>query len=148
MSLRGECHAVLSTIHGALILRKVIYRVHDEFGAVEKALKGILTISAVLMNPVVVVLSWAALLDEFNMSETITGVRWWYCALAILLRSFVMPGSGSDEEFGDVRFIARHRRISDVHGKRRSIDFCDNVLQRLRPGRNGRYENGRLRPSM
>jgi inorganic pyrophosphatase len=68
-----------------LILRNVIYRVHDEFGAVEKALKGILTISTVLMSPVVVVLSWTCLPDEFDMSETVTGVRWWYCALAILL---------------------------------------------------------------
>ena len=50
---------------------------HDEFGAVEKALKDILTVSTVLMSPVVVVLSWAALPDEFNMSETIKGVRWW-----------------------------------------------------------------------
>jgi len=62
-----------------------IYRVHDEYGAVEKALKGILTISTVLMSPVVVVLSWMCLPDQFDMSEKVTGVRWWYCALAILL---------------------------------------------------------------
>merc|ERR1719450_1199313 len=68
-----------------LVLRTVIYRVHDEYGAVEKALKGILTISTVLMSPVVVVLSWMCLPDQFDMSETVTGVRWWYCALAILL---------------------------------------------------------------
>ena len=55
-------------------LRNVIYRVHDEFGALEKALKGILTVNTVLMSPVVVALSLATLLDEFNMSETITGV--------------------------------------------------------------------------
>ena len=83
-----------------LTLRNVIYRVHDEFGAVEKALKGILTISTVLMSPVAVALSWAALPDEFNMSETIIGVRWWYCALAILLRSCVTPGSRSDGGYG------------------------------------------------
>merc|ERR1712107_825380 len=69
----------------SLILRTVIYRVHDEYGAVEKALKGILTISTVLMSPVVVVLSWMCLPDQFDMSEKVTGVRWWYCALAILL---------------------------------------------------------------
>merc|ERR1712012_956952 len=68
-----------------LVLRTVIYKVHDEYGAVEEALKGILTISTVLMSPVVVVLSWTCLPDEFDMSETVTGVRWWYCALAILL---------------------------------------------------------------
>ena len=55
-------------------LRNLIYRVHDEFGAVEKAFKGILTISSVLMSPVAVALSWAALPDEFNIGETITGV--------------------------------------------------------------------------
>ena len=40
-----------------LVLRTLIYRVHDEYGALEKALKGILTISIVLMSPVLVVLS-------------------------------------------------------------------------------------------
>ena len=39
-------------------LRNVIHPVHDEFGAVEK---GILTVNTVLMSPVVVALSWAAL---------------------------------------------------------------------------------------
>merc|ERR1712012_1406545 len=63
-----------------LVLRTWVYRVHDEYGAVEKALKGILTISTV-----VVVLSWMCLPDQFDMSEKVTGVRWWYCALAILL---------------------------------------------------------------
>ena len=56
-----------------LTLRNVIYRVNGEFGAVEKALKGIFTINTVLMSPVAVALSWAALPDEFNMSEMITG---------------------------------------------------------------------------
>eukprot|EP00450_Noctiluca_scintillans_P039529 CAMPEP_0194476724 /NCGR_PEP_ID=MMETSP0253-20130528/589_1 /TAXON_ID=2966 /ORGANISM="Noctiluca scintillans" /LENGTH=103 /DNA_ID=CAMNT_0039315621 /DNA_START=1 /DNA_END=308 /DNA_ORIENTATION=- len=53
-----------------LVLRTVIYKVHDEYGAVEKALKGILTISTVLMSPVVVVLSWMCLPDHFDMSAT------------------------------------------------------------------------------
>ena len=57
-----------------LTLRNDNYRVHDEFCSVEKAPKGILTISTVFMSPVAVTLSWAALPDEFNMSETITGV--------------------------------------------------------------------------
>ena len=60
------------------ILRKFIYPLHEDFGAVG-------TISIVLMSPVVVVLSWMALPDEFTMSATITEVRWWCCALAILL---------------------------------------------------------------
>ena len=68
-----------------LVLRTPAYRVHDEYGALEKALKGILTISIVLMSPVLVVLSWMCLPDQFNMSARITRVRWWYCALAISL---------------------------------------------------------------
>ena len=32
-----------------------------------------------------------------------------------LLWSFVTPGSRDDEGYGDVRFVARHGRISDVH---------------------------------
>ena len=62
-----------------LVLRTLAYRVHDEYGALEKALKGILTISIVLMSPVLVVLFWMCLPDQF------AGVRWWYCALAISL---------------------------------------------------------------
>ena len=68
-----------------LVLRTLVYRVHDEYGALEKAQKGILTISIVLMSPVLVVLSWMCLPDQFDMSARITGVRWWYCALAISL---------------------------------------------------------------
>ena len=68
-----------------LVLRTLVYRVHDEYGALEKALKGILTISIVLMSPVLVVLSWMCLPDQFDMSARITGVRWWYCVLAISL---------------------------------------------------------------
>ena len=60
------------------ILRKFIYPLREDFGAVG-------TISVVLMSPMVVVLSWMALPDEFTMSATITEVRWWCCALAILL---------------------------------------------------------------
>ena len=41
-----------------LVLRTVISRGRDDFGAVEKTLKGILTICAVLVFPVVVALSW------------------------------------------------------------------------------------------
>ena len=37
------------------------------------------------MSPVVVVLSWMCLPDQLDMSDTITGARWWYCAVAILL---------------------------------------------------------------
>ena len=60
------------------ILRNFIYPLHKDFGRVG-------TMSVVLMSPAVVVLSWMALPDEFTMSATITKVRWWCCALAILL---------------------------------------------------------------
>ena len=63
----------------------VAYRVHDEYGALEKALKGILTIGIVLMSPLLIVLSWMCLPDQFDINARITGVRWWYCALAISL---------------------------------------------------------------
>ena len=58
-----------------VVLRTVIHHVRDEFGALEKALKGILTISTVLMSPLVVVLPWTCSPDRFNMSETIARVR-------------------------------------------------------------------------
>ena len=41
----------------SLVLRAVISRGRDEYGAVEKTLKGILTICTVLVFPVVVALS-------------------------------------------------------------------------------------------
>ena len=56
----------------SLVLRTVIYKVHDEYGAVEKALKGIVTINIVLICLVVVVLSWTCLPDEFDLSEIVT----------------------------------------------------------------------------
>ena len=62
-----------------LNLRCVIYHVHDELSAVEKAV-----ISTVLTSPVDVVLSRMILPDKSNLSGTITGVRWWYCVLAIV----------------------------------------------------------------
>ena len=40
-----------------LVLRPVMYKVQDEYGAVKKTLKGILTNSTVLMSLLVVVLS-------------------------------------------------------------------------------------------
>ena len=37
------------------------------------------------LSPVVVVMSWMCLLDQFDVSATITGVRWRYCAVENLL---------------------------------------------------------------
>merc|ERR1719282_1301176 len=52
---------------------------------VEKALKGILVISTVLMTPVVIYLSKACLPDTFRMDAEYSHVKWWYCAVSIML---------------------------------------------------------------
>ena len=105
-----------------LVLRTLVYRVHDEYGALEKALKGILTISIVLMSPVLVVLSLMCLPDQFDMSARITGVRWWYCALAIslglwsgLLIGFVTEYYTSSSHV-PVREIAESQKQSSATG--------------------------------
>merc|ERR1719362_2014453 len=53
--------------------------------SVEKALKGILNISTVLMTPVVVTLSFYCLPDTFSMGTGYEEVHWWYCAMSIIL---------------------------------------------------------------
>jgi len=53
--------------------------------SVEKALKGILNISTVLMTPVVVALSYYCLPTEFVMEEGGEIVKWWYCAVSVML---------------------------------------------------------------
>ena len=52
---------------------------------VEKALKGILVISTIPMTPIVVCLSKACLPHTFNMGYGYEDVKWWYCAVSILL---------------------------------------------------------------
>ena len=49
------------------------------------------------MGPVVMVLSWSRLPNQFDMS--IIGARWWYCALAILPGLWSGLLNGSDTEF-------------------------------------------------
>jgi len=57
-----------------------------ELPDVEKALKGVLVISTVLMTPAAIGLSYACLPDVFKMGESGTDeVKWWYCALSICL---------------------------------------------------------------
>jgi inorganic pyrophosphatase len=67
-----------------LLLRVVCYPV-KEMPDVEKALKGILIISTVLMTPVVIALSYYCLPEEFDMSPTLQNVKWWQCAVSIML---------------------------------------------------------------
>merc|ERR1719343_1079460 len=67
-----------------LMLRSLVYPVKD-MPDVEKALKGILVISTVLMTPVVAYLSYVCLPTEFMMEGIDTPVKWWYCCVAIML---------------------------------------------------------------
>merc|ERR1712176_1679158 len=55
-----------------------------EMPDVEKALKGILVISTVLMTPVVIVLSKWCLPETFSMGSGYEEVKWWYCAISIM----------------------------------------------------------------
>mmetsp|Transcript_74920 Transcript_74920/g.165752 ORF Transcript_74920/g.165752 Transcript_74920/m.165752 type:complete len:718 (+) Transcript_74920:87-2240(+) len=65
-----------------LLLRSIFYKVKD-MPDVEKALKGVLVISTVLMTPVVIALSKYCLPDEFIMDGV--KVHWSYCAISIML---------------------------------------------------------------
>merc|ERR1712151_157611 len=67
-----------------LLLRIPVYPVKD-MPDVEKALKGILVISTALMTPVVVFLSKWCLPEVFSMGAGYEEVKWWYCAVSIML---------------------------------------------------------------
>merc|ERR1712048_798499 len=65
-----------------LLLQKVLYKVENNED-VEKALKGILVISTVIMTPVVVALSKYCLPYAWQMDDVV--VKWWHCALSVSL---------------------------------------------------------------
>jgi len=67
-----------------LFLQKMLYKVNQQ-DDVEKALKGILVISTVLMTPVVLLLSSSCLPATFSMGPGYENVTWWYCAVSIML---------------------------------------------------------------
>jgi len=67
-----------------LMVQGAVYKV-KEMPDVEKALKGILVISTVLMTPVAVWLSHWCLPAVFNMGPGYEEVQWWYCAVSINL---------------------------------------------------------------
>jgi len=67
-----------------LFLMKCIYPVKN-MPDVEKALKGVLVISTILMTPVVIMLSKFCLPETFSMGEGYEEVKWWYCGLSIML---------------------------------------------------------------
>merc|ERR1719210_2508878 len=67
-----------------LIARTLCFKVTEK-EPVEKALKGILVISTVLMTPLVIWLSKVCLPETFRMDADSEPVKWWYCALSIVL---------------------------------------------------------------
>merc|ERR1712203_535826 len=67
-----------------LLVQGVFYKVKD-MPDVEKALKGVLVISTMLMTPVVVALSKYCLPEIFSMGAGYEHVKWWYCAVSIML---------------------------------------------------------------
>jgi len=52
---------------------------------VEKALKGVLVISTVIMTPIAIVLSAVCLPAQFELNSEFKQVQWWYCAVSICL---------------------------------------------------------------
>lgn len=104
-----------------LIVRSGLYPVKEE-PSVEKALKGVLVISTILMTPTVLVLSKFCLPDSFNLDAQTTGVHWWYCGLAIclglwsgLIIGFVTEYYTS-HSYEPVRSIARTQQVSAATG--------------------------------
>merc|ERR1719221_1822452 len=67
-----------------LIICGLFYPVR-EMPDVEKALKGVLVISTILMTPVSIGLSFYCLPQQFKINDDLADVHWWHCALSILL---------------------------------------------------------------
>merc|ERR1719221_1668165 len=67
-----------------LIVCGLFYPVR-EMPDVEKALKGVLIISTVLMTPVAIALSYYCLPGTFQMNDVSEPVEWSHCALSVLL---------------------------------------------------------------
>merc|ERR1711871_142354 len=89
---------------------------------VEKALKGILVISTVLMTPAAIALSFYCLPEEFHMEGVKAPVKWWYCAAAIelglwsgLIIGFVTEYYTSNT-YTPVREIAQTQKVSAATG--------------------------------
>merc|ERR1719486_437891 len=69
-----------------LLIEGMFYPIkNDNPNTVEKALKGILNISTLLMTPVVIYLSKVCLPATFTMSKGGPEVQWWYCCVSISL---------------------------------------------------------------
>jgi len=68
-----------------LIICGLFYSVR-EMPDVEKALKGVLVISTILMTPVSIGLSFYCLPDHFKMNDDLVDVHWWHCAARFVVR--------------------------------------------------------------
>jgi inorganic pyrophosphatase len=69
-----------------VLIEGIFYPIkNDNPNTVEKALKGILNISTLLMTPVVICLSKVCLPATFTMSAGGPEVQWWYCCVSISL---------------------------------------------------------------
>merc|ERR1719482_958093 len=69
-----------------LLVYGIVYPINNQDpNTVEKALKGILNISTLLMTPVVFYLSKVCLPETFKMDKEGPEVQWWYCCLSISL---------------------------------------------------------------
>merc|ERR1719379_497404 len=83
-----------------------------ELPDVEKALKGVLVISTILMTPCVIGLSYACLPIQFEMGPV--EVKWWYCALSICLGLWSGLIIGYMTEYYTSRSYTPVREISDT----------------------------------
>merc|ERR1711937_551087 len=89
---------------------------------VEKALKGVLVISTVLMTPTVIGLSYTCLPLVFVLGEGIGEVKWWYCALSICLGLWsglivgYMTEYYTSHSYTPVREISETQKVSAATG--------------------------------
>merc|ERR1719261_939989 len=89
---------------------------------VEKALKGVLVISTVLMTPVAIGLSYVCLPTEFVLGESFGAVKWWYCALSICLGLWsglivgYMTEYYTSHSYTPVREISETQKVSAATG--------------------------------
>jgi len=97
------------------------YKVSSD-ASVEKALKGILIVSTILMTPLVWYLSRFCLPDTFTFTGSDMTVKWWYCATSVLLGlwSGMIIGAVTEyytsHSYSPVRSIAESQRQSAATG--------------------------------
>merc|ERR1740117_727862 len=104
-----------------LIVCGVFYPV-KELPDVEKALKGVLVISTILMTPAAIGLSYVCLPLVFVLGEGFGEVKWWYCALSICMGLWsgliigFMTEYYTSHSYTPVREIAETQKVSAATG--------------------------------